>query len=226
MFDKYCTAHVDQHNSHATLAKWNMKPFEESMKIHYFKDGITDPSFASVKSMILVDRMKFQEFNAVMRLYVNYKCSQKAEAPTHQAHNVSALQGCGGSRQGRGGHGRGGQRGPGGRLSGGAPQEEVDKVSTVEAWYYSPEDYAKFTPIKKQKHFQLMRAAKAARSPAKTSNSSATVAELTTAISAVSAAASAIFELTTATTKRAAAECEETNDSDAICWNPRKWVRT
>jgi hypothetical protein len=89
-------------------------------------------------------------------------------------------------------------------------------VSTVEAWYYSPEDYAKFTTAKKQKHFQLMRAAKAARSPAKTSNSSATVAELTTAISAVSAAASAISELTAATTKRAATECGETNDSDAI----------
>ncbi len=89
-------------------------------------------------------------------------------------------------------------------------------MSTVEAWYYSPEDYAKFTPAKKQKHFQLMHAVKAARSPAKTSNSSATVAELTTAISAVSAAASAIFELTARTTKRAAAECGETNDSDAI----------
>ena len=45
---------------------------------------------------------------------------------------------------------------------------------------------------------------------------SATVAELTTAVSAVSAAALAIFELTAVTTKRAAAECGETNDSDAI----------
>ncbi len=89
-------------------------------------------------------------------------------------------------------------------------------MSTVEAWYYSPEDYAKFTPTKKQKHFQLMPAAKAARSPAKTSNSSATVSKLMTAISAVSAAASAISELTTATTKRSAAECGETDDSDAI----------
>jgi hypothetical protein len=90
-FDKYCTAYVDQHNCHATLAKWNVKPLEESMKIHYFEDGITDPPFASVKSTILVDRTKFQEFDAMMRLYVNYKCSQKAEAPAHQARNISAL---------------------------------------------------------------------------------------------------------------------------------------
>jgi hypothetical protein len=61
-----------------------------------------------------------------------------------------------------------------------------------------------------------MRAVKAAMSPAKISNSSATVAELMTAVSAVSAAASAISDLTAMTTKRAAAECEETNDSDAI----------
>ncbi len=89
-------------------------------------------------------------------------------------------------------------------------------MTTVKAWYYSQEDYAKFTPTKKQKHFQLMRAMKAARNSGKTNNSSATVAELTTAISAVSAAASTISELTAATTKRAAAECGETNDSDAI----------
>jgi hypothetical protein len=106
-FDKYCTAHVDQHNPHAALAEWNVKPLEETMKIHYFEEGITDPSFASVKSTILVDRTKFQDFDMVMRLYLNYKCLQKAEALTHQACNVSALQGCGGSRQGRGGRGRG-----------------------------------------------------------------------------------------------------------------------
>jgi hypothetical protein len=215
-FDKYCTAHVDQHNCHAVLAEWNVKPLEETMKIHYFEGGITDPSFASIRSTIMVDRMKFQEFDVVMHLYVNYKRSQKAEALTHQARNVSALQGHGGGRQGRGGCGRGGRGGPGGRLSGGVPQEEVDRVTTVEAWYYSPEDYAKFTPAEKQKHVQLMRATKAARNPGKTNNSSVTVAELTTAVCAVSTAASAISELTAVITKRAATECGETNDSDAI----------
>ncbi len=89
-------------------------------------------------------------------------------------------------------------------------------MTTVEARYYSPEYYAKFTPAKKQKHFQLMRAMKATRNSGKTNSSSATVAELTTAIIAVSAAASAISELTAAATKRPATECGETNDSDAI----------
>jgi hypothetical protein len=96
-------------------------------------------------------------------------------------------------------------------------------VTTIEACYYSADEYAKFTPTKKQKHFQLMCAVKAARSPAKTSNSSATVAELTTAISAVSTAALAISKLTAATTKQTAAECGETTDSDAI--GEPKWGR-
>jgi hypothetical protein len=108
-------------------------------------------------------------------------------------------------------------------LRGGVPQEEVDKVMAIEARYYSSEDYAKFTPTKKQKHFQLMCAAKAARNPGKTSNKSATVAELTTAVSAVSAAALAFSELTAATTKHAAAKCGGTTDSDAIAEPP--WGR-
>jgi hypothetical protein len=222
-FDKYCTAHVDQHNCHAALAEWNVAPLEESMKIHYFEDGISDPSFAAVKTTIPVDCTRFQDFVSVMKVYVDFKRAQKAEAPAQQVCNVSALQGCGGGRQGRGGRGRGGQGGSGGRLNGGIPQEEIDKVTTVEACYYPQDEYAKFTPAEKQKHFQLMRAAKAAKSPAKTSHSSATVAELTTAVSAVSSAALAISELTATTTKRAAAECEETNNSDAI--GDPKWGR-
>ncbi len=189
-------------------------------QIHYFEDGITDLSFAAVKSMILVDRTRFQDFESVMRVYINFKHSQKAEAPAQQARNASALQGCGGGRQGHGGRGRGRQGGPGGRLNGGIPQEVLNKVTTVEAHYYSPDEYAKFTPAEKQKHFQLMRAAKAARSPAKTKRSSATVAELTTAVSTASAAAWAISELTAASTKHAAAECGETNYSDAIVVPP------
>ncbi len=88
-------------------------------------------------------------------------------------------------------------------------------MTTVEACYYSADEYAKFTPAEKQKHFQLMRAAKAAKSPAKTSSTSTTIAELTSAVSAVSAAASAVSELTAASAKCAAADCDVTNDSDA-----------
>ncbi len=88
-------------------------------------------------------------------------------------------------------------------------------MTTVEARYYSADEYAKFTPAKKQKHFQLMRAAKAAKSPAKTSSTSTTIAELTSAVNAVSAAALAVSELTAASAKRDTADCEVTNNNDA-----------
>ena len=47
------------------------------MKIHYFQEGIKDDSFDPVKTTILVDRLKFQDFNSVMNLYANFKCTQK-----------------------------------------------------------------------------------------------------------------------------------------------------
>jgi hypothetical protein len=43
------------------------------------------------------------------------------QAPTYQARNVSAIQGCGGGRQGRGGHSRGGRGGPDARTQGIVP---------------------------------------------------------------------------------------------------------
>ncbi len=217
-FDKYCTAHMEQHNCHATLAKYGVTPLEETMKIHYFEDGISDSSFASVKSMIMVDRQRFQEFDAVMWLYVNFKCTQKAEAPTYQARNVSAVQGCRGGRQGCGRCGRGRRGKPDARAQGIVPQEEVDKVTTVEAWWYSPEEYAKFTPAKKQTHFQLNQLKKAGKIP----GAGPSRKKLMSTVSSVSAAALAISELTATTIKRTPAE-GETNDNDAATNSEWGW---
>ncbi len=48
----------NQYNCHAALAEWNVKPLEETMKIHYFEGGITDPFFASVrKKHVLLCKM-------------------------------------------------------------------------------------------------------------------------------------------------------------------------
>jgi hypothetical protein len=71
-----------------SLMEFNVAPLEESMKIHYFEDGI---SFSSIKSTIMVDHQKFQEFDTMMQLYVDFKCSQKPESSNHQACNVSAI---------------------------------------------------------------------------------------------------------------------------------------
>ncbi len=68
------------------------------MKIHYFQEGIKDDSFDSVKTTILVDRSKFQDFNSVMNLYANFKRPQKNDI-VPQGRIILALN------QGRGGGG-------------------------------------------------------------------------------------------------------------------------
>jgi hypothetical protein len=93
---------VEQHNQHAALAEFNVAPLEESMKIHYYKDRVTDSSINSIKSTIMFDCQQFQEFDNVMQFYVNFKRSQKPDAPANQACNVSAVQGHGSGRQGCG----------------------------------------------------------------------------------------------------------------------------
>ena len=43
-FDKYCLAHVAEHNQYASLVEYGIAPLEEGMKILYFEDGIKDPT--------------------------------------------------------------------------------------------------------------------------------------------------------------------------------------
>jgi len=43
-FDKYCLAHVAEHNHHTSLLEYDVPPLEESMQIHYFEEGIKDPT--------------------------------------------------------------------------------------------------------------------------------------------------------------------------------------
>jgi hypothetical protein len=71
--DKYCTAHVEQHNRLSALLEFGFQGLDKPMKIHYFQEGIKDNSFDSVKTMILADRSKYQEFNSVMKLYTNFE---------------------------------------------------------------------------------------------------------------------------------------------------------
>jgi hypothetical protein len=97
-FDKYCTAHVEQHNRLSALLEYEVQGLDEAMKVHYFEEGINDNSFNSVKTMILANRKKFPDFMSVMNLYSNFKRTQKNDiAP--QGRTISTLN------QGRGGGG-------------------------------------------------------------------------------------------------------------------------
>ena len=218
-FDKYCTAHVEQHNRLAALQEYGVQGLDEAMKIHYFEEGIKDDSLTAAKTMILADRTKFPDFTSVMNLYSNLKRTQKTDiAPTGRT--ISALnQGRGGGGRGRGGTGRGRGRGRGSmpRAFGLVPQAEIDKVTGLEAKNYPDEIYNAFTPAMKAKHWQLKYPDQVpGTGPAKSTRGDTTgltsqIAEFKTAMST---AATAISDFT-ATTKRAAddEESELTKDS-------------
>jgi len=200
-FDKYCIAHVEQHNLHAGLVEFGISELQDKMKILYFEEGIKDPSFASVKSTILANRAAFQDFDTVMELYVNtYRANKKNSEVTNQTRKISALQGRGDwGRGGGGGRGRGYGRGdPDKRKRNLVPQDEIDKVTNVHGGWYSAEEYSKFTPAMKAKHWQLKTKASQAPGTGPTSAAKAhkTIKELTTSLTE---ARSVISELTNAT---------------------------
>ncbi len=150
-----------------------------------------------------------------MNLNSNFKRLQK-NAIVPQGCTISALtQGRGGGRRGRGGFDHG--RGCGGNLraSGLVPQEEVNKVTNVEAKRYPTGIYNSFTPAQKAKHWQLMNPGmtpgsgptKGARggTGATASGMNHQIAEFKTAISS---AATAISDFTAATQKCTATDKE------------------
>jgi hypothetical protein len=57
MFNKYCMAHVEQHNRHAALLEYGVQPLEERVKILHFQEGIKDLTFEPVCSSIIVGKV-------------------------------------------------------------------------------------------------------------------------------------------------------------------------
>ncbi len=154
-FDKYCTAHVEQHNRHAAHAEYGDSPLEESMKTLYFQDRIKDSTLKPVRASIVLGRSKgeFQDFDSVMQFYMTFKRSQKSTTPTTRVSAVTTRP-VGG--RGGGGCGRGGGRGdPEARKRGLPSQAEIDKCTHIEKKRYPKEEYLKFTPAEKAKHWQL-----------------------------------------------------------------------
>ncbi len=139
-----------------------------------------------------------------MNLYSNFKRSQKNDiAP--QGRTISALnQGRGGGGRGRGGTGRGRGRGGNSRSSGIVPQEEVDKVTGIEAKRYPTEIYNTFTPAMKAKHWTLLHPSQTpGTGPAKGTRGAAPAPGMTSQIaefqSAMSTAATVISDFTAET---------------------------
>ena len=177
------------------------------MKIHYFKEGINDDSFNSVKTTILVDCSKFPDFNSVMNICSNFKPSQKNDIVPQGRTSLALTQGHGGGGRGRSGFGRGRGHSGNSRSSWLVPQEEVSKVTDVEVKRYLANVYSTFTPAQKAKHWQLLNPGKTPGSgPTKNSRSGTgvTASGMTNLIAefktAMSFAATAILNFTDAPT--------------------------
>ena len=148
-FDKYCTAHVEQHNQHAALQEYGIKPLEERDKILHFQQGIKDPTFEPVRSSIIIGKAdgKFQDFDSVMTTYMTFKRAQTSLAPTSR---VSAV-----STKSDGRHGGAKRDDADARKNGLVPQAEVDKCSHIVKRYYPTPEYKRLTPAEKARLWQL-----------------------------------------------------------------------
>ena len=163
-FDKYCQAHCEQHNVHASLEEFGVAKLSEEQKIHHFERGIVSPSLAPVKAGMVLNQKSHTTFAQVMQVYVDFKAATKTAGPT-PGRTVSSVDR---SSAGRGGGGRGGRgnsrhdgRKRGGRGSDQArrpdklpSQEEVDKCTHITESFYPKSEYAKMTPAEKQKVYQ------------------------------------------------------------------------
>jgi hypothetical protein len=211
-FDKYCLAYAAEHNCHASLLEYGIAPLEESMKIHYFKEGIKDPTLDAARNTILVNHTQFPDFDSIMQLYVTSKRGQKSEAAAPQGRQLSAVTGRGGGR-GRGGadHGGRGRGNPNAQQKGLVSQADIDKVTNIKNKHYPEEVCAKFSAAEKAKHWQLRNPGKergtGSTGGKKTGINATNVSEFA---SAISSAISAISGLSN-NTKRTADE-EETDD--------------
>ena len=211
-FDKFCTAHVEQHNLHAGLVEFGVTELSEKMKSHYFEEGIKDPLFAAVKSTILAKRADFQQFDQVMELYTNYHRANTKTDTSHQTRNISSVHGRGGGGRGGGG-GRSRGHGRGDRKRGLVPQSEVDKV-TIDPKWYPTDEYKTFTPAQKAKIWQTRKPdQEPGTGPTSATKRSSKISEFN---SVLDSARSAISELTLASKTAASGQRDNAMETDSI----------
>ena len=74
-FDKYVTLHVEQHNQHSDLTESGVKPLDESLKIHWFQDGIKCVSLDAIKAAIPTNKEQYSQFDSIKDAYVDFKCT-------------------------------------------------------------------------------------------------------------------------------------------------------
>jgi len=154
-FDKYVTLHVEQHNQHSDLTEYGVKPLDESLKIHWFKDGIKCMSLDAVKAVITTNKERYSQFDSIKDAYVDFKhtMTPTLDPRTRQVATVGTGR-CGGGHSRQTGCGAGQQTGDS-RKKGLVPQSEIDKQMHITNRDYSTDEHNQLTPAKKAKLWQL-----------------------------------------------------------------------
>jgi hypothetical protein len=209
-FDKYVTLHVEQHNQHSDLTEYGVKPLDESLKIHWFQDGIKCTTLDAVKAAITTNKEKYSKFDSVKDAYVDFNrtMTPTLDPRTRQIATVGAGRDGGGrSRQtGRGG----GQRTGDSRKKGLVPQSEIDKQTHITIRDYSPDEYKRLTPAEKAKLWQL-------RNPNKTPGTGPTRRDCNSSVASTST--------TTTSSTAGKRQAEDSADKDEKPTDDAGWGR-
>jgi hypothetical protein len=163
-FDKYTIAHVSAHNTLHTLhMDYDVDAMPESLKIKYYQDGISYPSFNSVRLSIQSCPNLFSTFDQVKDHYTTFKRTTSAfDNPGTTRRGIFSF-GQGGPGRG---HGDGGRSGRGGNdpRPPKPTQEEIDACTHIKAKHYDGREYKLFNAAEQAKHYQLMHPTKQPRS--------------------------------------------------------------
>jgi len=88
--DRFTQRHMDQHALMDKLVPHGQQPLAESMKIHYFMQGITAPNLQTVKASLSCNsKNTFQETCAAFKTFVTSANNQK---PTKQSLNIASVR--------------------------------------------------------------------------------------------------------------------------------------
>ena len=90
--DKYIQLHMEQHNFHADLSNYGVDPIPENLKILWFKEGIINKNFETVKMNVITSPEQYVTFQAVQEAYSNFHRQRCASEPP-RARQVALVHG-------------------------------------------------------------------------------------------------------------------------------------
>jgi hypothetical protein len=153
-FIKYCNLHTANHSTAMDILKYqpDQTPIlSESQKIQLFQSGITDPYFATIKGLVNSQRHKYDTFEKVKDVYLNYTRTSPRPELTRETNDQLHLSET---------KTRGTRPGAKTRDRDGKPSQlEIDACTHITLKKYLKPDYAKFTLAERAKLYQLRVAA-------------------------------------------------------------------